>query len=319
VEELSFLTPLAGLVALVGLVPLAAFLGRERRAARVRETLGLAAPPPGPRRRLLAALAAVPALVGVAAAQPVVDRSTAVRERADAEVFFVLDTTRSMLAAQDPGGATRLDRARRAALEIRERLPGVPAGIASMTDRALPHLFPTVDRQSFRSTLARSICIACPAPQFSSSAIATNLSALAAFGRVSFFSPSVSRRLLVVLTDGETRAVEPGLTAALERARVRALFVHVWARKESIFLTSRPERQYRPDPTSARQLAQVAALVGGAVFAERDVDGAVARARRELGRGPNRPRRQRDLLALMPYATLVAAVPLAFVLRRRNL
>jgi hypothetical protein len=319
VGSVSFLTPLGALVALLAVFPLVAFLGRERRARRVRQTLGVGEPRPRPRRWLLAALIAVPAFVGLAAAQPVLDRSTPVRERADAEVFFVLDTSRSMLAAAGLDEPTRLDRAKETAIEVRERLAGVPAGLASLTDRTLPYLFPTVDARSFRATLARTVCVECPAPQFYGATLATDLSALATVGRLSYFSAAARKRLLVVLTDGESQPVKATLAAALEKARIRTIFVHVWGADESIFVTSEPEPQYRPDPSSERALAQAAELVGGAVFAEDEVDGAVARARRELGDGPTRDRSQRDLLALMPYATLAAMLPLGIVLRRRNL
>ena len=55
------------------------------------------------------------------------------------------------------------------------------------------------------------------------------------------------------------------------------------------------------------------------MFAEGEVGDAAQYVRAQLGEGPTRPRRQRDLLALMPYATLAAVLPLALVLRRRNL
>lgn len=315
---LSFLTPAAALVAVAGLVPLAVFLLRERRARSVRATLALREPPTAPSRRLLAALVAVPALLGVAAAQPVLDRSDSRDERTDAEIVFVLDTSRSMLAAARPGSPTRFDRARSAALEIRARFPRVRAGVASVTDRTLPHLFPTIDGLPFRSTLARSVGIERPPPA-GYGTMATDLGALAAVGRQGFFDPSARKRLLVVLTDGETQAVGPVLGTVLRKHRIDTVFVHVWGSGESIFVTSAPEPQYRPDPASRRKLAQLAETVGGAVFSEDDVRGAVAFARAELGEGPTRPRRQRDLLALMPWATLAAAFPLALVLRRRNL
>jgi hypothetical protein len=317
VGPISFLTPLATLVALAGVFPLVAFLRRERRARRVRKTLGLGDPTSGPSRWLFAALIAVPVLLGVAAAQPVIDRSTPVQERADAEIFFVVDVSRSMLAADGPEEPTRFERARAAALEVRRRLVGVPAGIAQMTDLTVPHLFPTSNASTFRSTMTRSIGAGALGSR-SNAILGTDLSALGAFARENYFSRGVRKRLLVVLTDGETEKVEPGL-ATVPRSGIRTLFVRVWGADEAIFQPSGAEPQYRPDPTSEQALAEVAELVDGAVFDEDDVGGVVAQVRRELGEGPTRPRRQRDLFALMPYATLAAAVPLALVLRRRNL
>jgi hypothetical protein len=318
VGTLSFLTPFAALVALAGVLPLVAFLRRERRARRVRATLGLAQPAAGTGRGLLVALLAVPALTGLAAAQPVLDRSRPQPERTDAEIFFVVDATRSMLAADGPEGRTRLDRARSAARAIRSSFPQIRAGIASLTDRTLPHLFPTTDVVAFRSTLSRSIGIERPPPA-GFATVVTDLGALAAVGRQSYFSPTARRRLLVVLTDGETRRVAPALGVALRRARIDIVFVHVWQTGESIYVTSAAEQEYRPDPSSGRTLAALAGIVGGVVFPESDVRGAVAYARARLSIGPTRVRSQRDLHALMPYATLAAVLPLAFILLRRNL
>lgn len=313
---IAFLTPLAALIALAALLPLVAFVARERRARRIRTNLGLDEPPPGPQRRLLAALVALPALAAIAAAQPVIDRSKTVAERADAEVLFVLDTSRSMAAAAGPAEPTRFERARDAALEIRAQLPEVPAGIASLTDRTLPHLFPTIDGSSFRATLARSLGVERP-PAQTFTTLATDLTALSVVAERSFFSPSATKRLLVVLTDGETQPVKPRLGEAFRRANVRSVFIHVWGTDEDIFVAS--DAHYRPDPTSGRLLAQASAVVDGAVFSEGELAGVVARARHELGEGPTRPRTKQDLLALMPYATLAAFVPLALILRRRNL
>ena len=106
---LSFLTPLAALVALGAVLPLVAFLRRERRGREIRATLGLAEPPdPGAGRALLAALVAIPVLTGFAASQPVIDRAQARQERVDAEILFVFDTTRSMYAASGVDEPTRL-------------------------------------------------------------------------------------------------------------------------------------------------------------------------------------------------------------------
>lgn len=314
---LSFLTPVAALVALTGLVPLTVHLLRERRGRRVRATLGLAEPAARSDRPLLAALAAVPLLAGIAAAQPVLDRAQPRQERVDAEVLFVFDTTRSMYASGGVRQPTRFDRARRIANEVRAALPDVRAGVVSLTDRTLPHLFPTIDGSSFRTTVARSIAIERPPPS-GHAGLATDLNALAAVGRQAYFLPETSRRLLIVLTDGETVRVKPALPAALRKARIRTLFVHLWGSGESIYLTSRPEPEYRPDPASRETLAQFAAAVEGTALSEDAVDEIVGRARAELGAGSTRPHSQRDLLALMPYATLAAVVPLAFVLRRRN-
>ncbi len=315
---LSFLTPVGALVALSAALPLVVFLLRERRGREIRGTLGLTDPAPGAGRALLAALIAVPVLTAFAAAQPVVDRATPKQERVDAEILFVFDTTRSMHAAAGVDEPTRFDRARRIANEVRAAFPEVRAGIGSLTDRVLPHLFPTSDGSSFRSTLARSISIERP-PPVSYRTLATDLNGLAAVGQQGYFSPESSARLLIVLSDGESERVRARLPVALRNAGIEVIFVQVWRSNESIFLTSRPEPGYRPDPLSGRRLADFAASVEGAAFSEDEVGAIVEHARAALGTGPTRARPERDLLALMPYATLAAVIPLAFVLRRRNL
>ena len=316
--QLSFLTPLGALVALAAVLPLVVSLRRERRGREIRATLGLTDPGPRAGRALLAALVAVPVLTGFAASQPVIDRAQPRQERVDAEILFAFDTTRSMYAAAGVDEPTRFDRARLIAAEVRAAFPDVRAGVVSLTDRVLPHLFPTIDGSSFRSTLARSVAIERP-PPVSYRTLATDLNGLAAVGQQEYFSPETTRRLLIVLTDGETERVRARLPAALAKAGIDTIFVQVWRSSESIFLTSRPEPEYRPDPLSRRRLADFAAAVEGAAFSEDEAAAIVERARAAVGEGPTRSRPQRDLLALMPYATLAAVLPLAFVLRRRNL
>src|ERR1700712_5037880 len=101
--DVVFLTPRDGLVALAGIVPLAALAVARRRAVRVTRRLEL---PLAPRRGdALAALAlvAIAGLLGLAAAQPVLDHPTARLVRDDAEALFVFDISRSMQASASAG------------------------------------------------------------------------------------------------------------------------------------------------------------------------------------------------------------------------
>jgi hypothetical protein len=313
----SFLTPLAALVALVGLAPVAVFLRRERRARAVRRVLRLAEPPSETRAWLLSAIVATAALSGIAAAQPVIDRSSPQRERTDAEIFFAFDASRSMLAAQNADQPTRLARAHVLASAIRSQLPDVPAGIAQFTDWTVPHLFPTVDPSTFRHVLERSVYVESLGSR-ETDVLATDLNTLAAFAGDSYFSPAARTRVLVVLTDGESAPITPSL-AQLTRAGIRTSFVHVWDGDESIWRPRGAEPQYRPNPSSGSVLAGAARLTDGVVFDEHSTDSVVSWVRTEVGDGPTRPREQRDLLALMPYVMLAALLPLGFLLRHRNL
>ena len=129
-------------------------------------------------------------LLGIAAAQPVLGTERSVPERTDAEAFFVMDTSRSMLAADGPEGATRFDRAVEAASAIHDRIPQVRSGIVSMTDRLLPHVLPTTDRRVFETTLRRSIGVELPPPAFTYSTYATYYDILAGIPQRRYFSPN---------------------------------------------------------------------------------------------------------------------------------
>ena len=144
---IDVLTPAAGLITLAALIPLAAFFQVSRHADRVRRAVGL---PALPLRRCLTpmiALLSVAALLGLAAMQPFLQRTSTRRVRSDAEVLMVLDVSRSMLAQTSPDAPTRLERAKAAAERLRAGLPVVPVGIASLTNRVLPHLFPSADQE----------------------------------------------------------------------------------------------------------------------------------------------------------------------------
>jgi hypothetical protein len=256
-------------------------------------------------------------LTGIAAAQPVIDRAHPRPERTDAEVFFAFDTSRSMLAAAASNKPTRFERARSVAIAVRSELPEVPAGIAQFTDWTVPHLFPTVDASTFRFVLERSVYVESLGSR-ETSRVATDLNALAVFAGDSYFSPEARKRVLIVLTDGESPPATARL-AQLKRTGIRTAFVHVWASDESIWRPRGAEPQYRPDPSSGGVLAGAARLTDGMVYEEHSTNSLLRWVRTELGDGPTRPREQRDLLALMPYVMLVALLPLGFLLRHRNL
>jgi hypothetical protein len=315
---ITFLTPAAGLVALVGLVPLMMLYTVSEHARGVRAALRLREP--ADRRLVIAGtVGATAVLVGLAAAQPVLARTHEQRVRADAEAFIVFDTSRSMLASVGPSGLTRLDRAKNDALRLRAALPEVPVGIASMTDRTLPHLFPSADGVAFRSTVEQTISVEQPPPMAYFSTVGTTLAALAALQSRGFFAPSSRRRLLVVFTDGESRPFdEIALGTVLRRnPAIKPVFVHVWNRNERLYTDGAPEPGYRPDPRSGAELERVARATGGASFAEGDA-GVVARAlRRDLGTGPTVTESQsQNELPLGPIMMALAGLPLVFLLVR---
>jgi hypothetical protein len=319
--DLTFLTPRSGLIALLVLVPLLGLLRAHRVGARVRRAIGLV----DPRRRALAvplaALGATAGLLGIAAMQPVVSKDETRRVRTDAETFVVFDVSRSMLASSAAGKPSRLARSKAAALKLREAVPTVPFGAASVTDRTLPHLFPTGDEDVFRATLEKAIGIERPPPVHSLVRRVTSLESLGAVASQSFFSPAAKRRVLVVFTDGETL---PGTRARLgplfqRPPGISTVFVHVWGRDERVYLRRAPEIGYRADPGSRDALERIAAGVGGTVVSEGDLERATREVSRLVGSGPTlvEGEKRRDI-PLAPPLAAVAFVPLALLLWRRD-
>ena len=318
---LTLLTPFGALVAIGVLVPLAASLGIRRRAGKVRRRIGLQDPP---LRRFLATpatLLVAGALVGLAAAQPVIEQTAVRQERTDAEVFLVLDVSRSMLAQRDDGFPMRIDRAKSGALAMRASLPGVPIGIASLTDRVLPHLFPTTDLDVSVATLERSLGIERPPPRSSIATSATSLDALAGIRGLRFFSPKAEKRVLVVFTDGESVPVS---TARLAKAfsapsAIETVFVHIWHADERVFDQGVPEPQYLPDPSSRPILERLAEATGGSVHSEEDLLAAIRSTREALGDGPTVARGESSgRTELAPYLVVVALLPVGLLLWRRD-
>jgi hypothetical protein len=317
---LTFLTPIALLFGLLAAVPLAVFVARRRRAGQVRSALGLPEVPGRSWLALAAALAAVPVLVGVAAAQPVITRTRTVPQRSDVEVFVVVDTSRSMLASSGSREPTRFERAVDDAITLQDRLRELPIGLASFTDRVLPHLFPTVDQRVYRETAREALGIERPPPSTSFGTNVSDLDALGAIPTLAFFRPAAKKRALVVFTDGESQSTETLAADFAGEPRIDVTFVRMGDASERIWESGVAEAGYVPLPNAAEILATAAAAVDGRVLEEGQVSEAAAAVRSALGTGPTRPRRiEGNRQALMPYVALLAVIPLGFVLYRRNL
>jgi hypothetical protein len=314
---MTFLSPLGALLALAVLVPLAAAALAAGRSARARALIGLAPPPLG-RDAVLPALVAVPLLLALAATQPALRTHRTQLQRTDAEAFFVFDVSRSMLAARGPRAATRLERARAAALRLRAAIPAVPAGVASLTDRALPHLFPTIDAAAFATTIRDAIGIERPPPQ-ELEPNATSFAPLADLGTQGYFQPATKVRIVVLLTDGESRPFDPATVASGLRG-VKLVIVRIWGAAERVRGPGgRIEEAYRPDPRSAEIVAGLASATGGRAFDASQLGAAEAALRADAGTGPTKRRGvEVRTSSLAPYVALLALAPLSFLLWRRN-
>ena len=294
--ELTFLSPLGALACLAAVLPLAAVVLARRRAGRAAAAIGLTEPRRGRGRLLL--LAAACCAFGVAAAQPVLQRDSGREVRTDAEVLFVLDVSRSMLASTGPADATRLERARDAAVELRAAIPEVRAGVAGLTDRALPYLFPTLDQQTFASTLRDAVTAESPPPQ-QVARVATSFDALDGLGARGFFSPGVDRRVCVILTDGESAPF------AGPAAGCRLVVVQLWDAAERVYRNGEPEPQYRPDDAAPASAAKL-----GPVASENDLGRARELLTAAVGDGPasSAAGSERTTVALAPYVAFAGLV-----------
>jgi len=269
---------------------------------------------------VVAAIAVLAALVGVGTAQPVLEETRKQASRSDVHAFFIIDTSRSMLAAGEPGGATRFDRARDAAIRLRDGLDTVPVGLASLTDRVLPLHFPTANRVTFESTLRLALGVDRPPSSVAGDVRATKFESLAAVGNRNFFR-GVERRLAVVFSDSETTPFDPSvLSDAFAEGNVSLIVVRFGRPGERVYGADGAPEPYAPDPGSAAANELVARATGGEAFHEDELDAVLGAARRAVGEGEIvMLSEQSDLEPLGPYVFLAALLPLAFLLYRRNL
>jgi hypothetical protein len=319
--HLTFLTPLAALVGIAVLVPLAVVAGRERRAARLRRTLGLGAPSRLARLSRAVALVALVGLLSAAAAQPALRDHRPVVSRRDAQAFFVVDTSRSMLAARGAQQPTRFTRAISVAERLRARLGDVPSGIATMTDRVLPNLFPSSDAADFDRVAERSLAVNRPPPA-NVHARSTSFGILNELVIGNYFDAAARHRLVVLLTDGESDDVDVGWIAnSLRGAQIDLIVIRFWHQDERIY-TGRDaiETGYRPDAAAAAWGDRVARAVSGMPsFGEADVAGAARAARRLLGPGPTEATTMSaHVRPLSSFVVAAASFPLALLLLGRR-
>ena len=320
-DSLTFLTPRGALVGAAVLLPLAAAAVAARRTHTARTALGLRAPRLGTDVVALAALVIMFALLALAATQPALSHETVRHVRKDAQVLFVLDTSRSMAASASRTSPTRLARAKKAAIRLRATVPDVEAGVATLTDRVLPDLLPVADIASFNATVQRAVGIEEP-PPLSSSVRATTFAALTDIADTGFFDPSATRRTIVLLTDGESRPFDPSAVAR-SLSGMSLVVVRVGNGNESVFAPSgRPETAYRPDPAAPGLIESLAAATGGdRALTEDDLGTVAANIRAQLGTGPTSPvvTRTRSETPLAPFIALLALLPLTVLVARRSL
>ena len=305
--HVSLESPQGLLATLALLVPALALLVHARRSRRLRGILGLAEPGPG---RLLATAAALTvgfALLGLAAARPVLRKDAAERVRTDAAVFVVLDVTRSMLATSRRGAPTRYARAVDFARRLRPLLGDAPVGVASLTDRTLPHLFPTADRRVYVSVLENALGIGQPPPSLKSWN-ATDFGSLTHVPTDNFFPPRLRKRLVVLVSDGETVPFSAaGVASAFRTSRMGLIVVRVGGAGDRIFDRHGRDIGYRPSEEAFAATDRLAALLGRRVYREGELRLVGAQARALLGRGRTAPLAPGERDVELGRALLIAA------------
>jgi hypothetical protein len=337
--SLAFETPLGGLIALAVAVPLLGIGIAGVRAARGRKLLSLGAP--GPTSKLtLTLVALVPLLVALAASRPALSSHTVRRVRTDAQAMFVFDVSRSMLASSGVHAPNRLEQARQAAIQLRNRaIPDVPSGISTMTTILLPHLFPTSDLASFNSGVRQAVAIESPPPPALAIGFpGTSFSSLTPLRTQGYFAEDAKKRIVVLLTDGESGPYDPQLVG---QSMVGSEFagsalgnqVQSYQYPISLFIIrigglgdriyhpdGTIEAAYRPDPRAPEIAAQLAQASHGHVFTNAQLGAATKELRTVLGTGTTvTDGTQPKTMELAPFAIVAALAALAGIIWRRNL
>jgi hypothetical protein len=336
--DITFVTPIGAVLAAAVVPPVVAAAVSASQNARGRTLLRL--PPPRSRSRAtVLAVAAVPLLLGLAAAGPALRKHVGRKIRTDAQAMFVFDTSRSMAASSGYGAPTRFAQAQSAGIRLRRAIADVPSGVASFTTVLIPHLFATADEAAFNTTVDEAIGVEKPPPPFFRFGVSgTSFGPIAGLRDQGYFNPRIEHRFAVVLTDGESGpfdpnalnqsltgtqrlAAFPGRPIFAPEAAVSLLVVRVGTPDDRIYRGPQSiEAAYRPNPRADANAESLAGATHGRAFAVTDLSAASAALRQLVG--PERGARQgvrTKTITLAPYVVLFAFLPLGLVIRRRNL
>jgi hypothetical protein len=252
-------------------------------------------------------------LVAATAAQPARRVTSTTPARSDAEIYLTFDVSRSMLAATAPGGSTRLERARALGRTLVEHIDGVATGVATLTNRMMPLLFPTGDRRSVTAVIDHSLQIMQPPPIPYTTARESSLSALGLAADRSYFDPTARKRALIVFTDLDSDAFSlSGTLRILHSHRIEPFVVRVARPGERVF-----DAKGRPYAYRSVSTVTVAGLrsAGWHAFEEGDTASVVATVRGMLGDGPvSRGGTVESQQNLAPYAAFAVVLLAALLL-----
>jgi hypothetical protein len=129
---------------------------------------------------------------------------------------------------------------------VLEGVGEVPAGVATLTNRMMPLLFPTGDGRSVTAVIDHSLQIMQPPPVPYTTARESSLSALGLAADRSYFDPTARKRALVVFTDLDSDAFSLSGTLRILRAhRIEPFVVRVARPGERVFDPSGRPYAYR--------------------------------------------------------------------------
>ena len=174
---------------------------------------------------------------------------------------------------------------------MRQAFPQVPTGIASLTNRVLPYVFPTTSDGALEEVLHRGYGIERPPPEVTSGEEISTFDALDDVAHHDFYGAQVKKRVLLVLSDAETlpfRIKHVGVD--LERAGIRTVVVRFWRPDERIFRLDNRTERYRP---SAPHELDVLRARGWTAFDETQFAAVRQVVAGTVGHGPRAHRRAR--------------------------
>jgi hypothetical protein len=155
-----------------------------------------------------------------------------------------------------------------------------------------------------------------------------------------YFAPTTKRRLVILMTDGESgpypvaavaqafRSAEPpaspqypGAPPQQAQAPISLVVIRVGGPRDRIYGTDGSiEEGFRPDPGAAETVRSLVDATGGTAFTSSDLPAARAALRTIVGSGRGNTRgAEVKTIGLAPYIVLVSFLPLALIIRRRNL
>jgi hypothetical protein len=218
-----------------------------------------------------------------------------------------------MLAASSAEGPPRYRRAVTYAHRLHAALPELAVGVSSLSNRLLPYLFPTVDDRSYDAVLDQAYGVQRPPPALDTDHWVTSFDELHEVAARRFFTPEVRKRVVVVLSDAETRLFDArGVLRDLQHRGTTPIVVRFWRSNERIFRHDGAPESYRA--TQGDELRKLRDA-GWQAYAETEFDAVVRGIRRTVGSGPvARVGYLRRETSIAPMLALAALAPLLLVL-----